>query len=335
MSASKLRKSLKKGYCCVRSVFQSSSSSHGDGRFSRWIERLRLGATKPQVFAYQLVGGRSSRLFPLFTDLDVNLKKSGMKTNFKAYVSTAILASLLLSAAVILVVSTLLFFVFNVSLVLSLLFGVGLSLLAGALTVIGFYLYPSYRADSLKRALEDDLPFTAGYMSILAGAGVPPVFIWRSLAQVDSSQAITNVAKNVVRDVELFGFDVISALETTSKRTPSERFKEMVEGFISVVHSGGNLVKYLRNRSQQYIKLKQIALKRFSDTLAVLAEFYVTLIVAGSLIFVVMLSVMSMLGGGGFGPFDSRLLLQLLTYLGLPIGSVIFLIIIDIISPKR
>ena len=111
--------------------------------------------------------------------------------------------------------------------------------------------------------------------------------------------------------------------------------KQVVEGFIAVVHSGGNLVKYLRNRSQQYMKLKQIALKRFSDTLAVLAEFYVTLMVAGSLIFVVMLAVMSILGGGGIGQLDSRLLLQLLTYLGLPIGSIIFLIIIDIISPRR
>jgi len=334
MITSKLRKRLKKVYYRAKNVFRSSSSP-SNSRFSQWIERLRLGATKPQVFAYQLVGGRSSRLFPLFKDLDVSLKKSGMKSNFKAYVSTAILASLLLSASIMLVVPVLLFFIFKLSLFLSILFGVGVSLLAGALTVIGFYSYPSYCADSIKRALEDDLPFTAGYMSILAGAGVPPDFIWRSLAQVDTSLAVSNVAKNVVRDVELFGFDVISALENTSKQTPSERFKELVEGFISVVHSGGNLVKYLRNRSQQYMKLKEIALKRFSDSLSVLAEFYVTLMVAGSLIFVVMLAVMAMLGGGGFGSLDSRLLLQLLTYLGLPIGSVIFLVILDMISPKR
>ena len=330
-----LRKSLKKGYSGIKRFFHSNFSSRGGGWFSSWIESLRLGAMKPQVFAFQLIGGRSSRFFPLFQDLEVNLKKSGMKTNFKAYVSTTILASLVVSASVIFIVTMLLFFIFELSLLLSLLFGVGLSLLAGALCVIGFYSYPSYRANNLKRALEDDLPFTTGYMSILAGAGVPPDFVWRSLAHIDDSQAISLVAKNVVRNVELFGFDVISALETTSKRTPSESFKEMVEGFIAVVHSGDNLVTYLRNRSQQYMKLKQIALKRFSDTLAVLAEFYVTLMVAGSLIFVVMLAVMSMLGGGGVGPFDSRLLLQLLTYLGLPIGSIIFLIIIDITSPKR
>ena len=334
MSTSKKRKKLKRTSHSVKNA-SSHLFSPTTRRISRWMESLKLGATKPQVFAYQLVGGRATQFLPLFKDLDVNLKKSGIKINFKAYISTVILASLLLSTSVMIFVPLLLFFIFKLSLVLSLLFGVGVSLFAGALTVIGFYVYPTYRADSLKRDLEDELPFTTGYMSILAGAGVPPDFIWRSLAQIDASLSISNVARNVVRDVELFGFDVISALETASKRTTSERFKEMLEGFISVVYSGGNLMKYLRNRSQQYMNLKRIALKRFSDTLGVLAEFYVTLMVAGSLIFVVMLAVMSMMGGGGFGLLDSRLLLQLLTYIGLPVGSVVFLVILDMVSPKR
>jgi flagellar protein FlaJ len=304
-------------------------------RFHHCIESLRLGATKPQVFAYQVIGGRATRFLPLFKDLDVNLRKSGIKVHFKAYVSTVILAALLLSISVLTLVPVLLFFIFRISLLSSLLFGIGASLLAGALTVIGFYFYPIYRADSLKRILEDGLPFTAGYMSILAGAGVLPDFIFRSLAQVDASLAVSSEARAIVRDVELFGFDVISALEAASQRTPSERFKELLEGFIATIHSGGSLVKYLRDRSRQYMKLKRIALRRFSDTLTVLAEFYVTLMVAGSLIFVVMLSVMAMLGGGGSGLLDSRLLLYLLTYIGLPIGSVVFLIILDMISPKR
>ena len=334
MSTNKTRKKLKRDYGRAISAL-SRPFSPITNVFSRWIERLKLGATKPQVFAYQITGGRTNHFMPLFKDLDVSLKKSGMKINFKAYVSTVILASLLLSTSVMVIVPLLLFFVFSMSLFSSLLFGFGLSLFAGALTVTGFYAYPSYRADSLKRGLEDEMPFATGYMSILAGAGVPPDFIWRSLAQIDASLAISSVARTVIRDVELFGFDALSALENTSKRTPSEMFKELIEGFISVVYSGGNLVKYLTNRSQQYMKLKQIALKRFSDNLGVLAEFYVTLMVAGSLIFVVMLAVMSMLGSGGVGFLDSRLMLQLLTYIGLPIGSMVFLIILDMVSPKR
>jgi flagellar protein FlaJ len=334
MSVIKLRKGLKRVYLHIHSALGGKKSKE-NSRVSKFSETVQLGKSKPQVFAYQLIGKRVKKALPLFTDLDSSLKKSGMRTNFKAYVSTAILASLIIFASIILVVPTVLFFVVNLSLFLSLLFGVGVSLLGGALTIVVFYSYPSYRADTVKRDLEEDLAFTAGYMSILAGAGVPADSIWRSLAQVDNSLSVSNTARDVVRDVELLGFDIISSLEKTSKRTPSEKFKELVEGFISVVHSGGSLVKYLRNRSDQYMKLKQISLKRFSDNLAVLAEFYVTLMVAGSLIFVVMLSVMAMLGGGILGSLESSLVLQLLTYLGLPIGSVIFLIIIDMISPKR
>jgi flagellar protein FlaJ len=341
MSKNEKRKWLKRVYLRARKVLQRSSSkpkdesSEDNVKSSSLTERIKYGRSKPQIFAYQLVGGRSSKIFPIFIDLEASLKRSGMKSNFKAYVSTTILAGLIASVSLMLVVPTVLLFVFNLSLTLSLLFGVGLSLLAGAITVIGFYVYPSLKADSLKRDLENDMTFTAGYMSILAGAGVPPDFIWRSLAEVDPNLAVSGVAKNVVRDVELFGFDVISALENTSKKTPSESFKELVEGFISVVHSGGSLVKYLRNRSEQYMAMKKISLKKFSDSLSVLAEFYVTLMVAGSLIFVVMLAVMGMLGSGGIGPFEPRLLLQLLTYIGLPVGSMIFLVVIDMISPKR
>ncbi len=334
MILSKIRERIKRAYRRVKNSFRPHLSPI-TRRFHCWIESLRLGATKPQVFAYQVIGERTTGFLPLFKDLDVNLRKSGIKVHFKAYVSTVILATLLLSISVLTLVPVLLFFIFKLSLLSSLLFGIGASLLAGALTVIGFYFYPIYRADSLKRTLEDGLPFTAGYMSILAGAGVLPDFIFRSLAQVDASLAVSNEARAIVRDVELFGFDVISALEAASQRTPSERFKELLEGFIATIHSGGSLVKYLRDRSRQYMKLKRIALRRFSDTLTVLAEFYVTLLVAGSLIFVVMLSVMAMLGGGGFGLLDPRLLLHLLTYIGLPIGSVVFLIILDMISPKR
>jgi hypothetical protein len=57
--------------------------------------------------------------------------------------------------------------------------------------------------------------------------------------------------------------------------------------------------------------------------------------VAGPLILVVMLAVMAMLGGGIQGLFNPRLMLYLLTYMGIPLGSTIFLIMLDMISPRR
>jgi len=287
------------------------------------------------VFAYRLLGERTAKLLPIFKDLDVNLQKSGMKISFKGYVSLALLTTVLASVSAFIVPLLLSLLLFHFSPFLSLLYTAGAMLFAGAFSIIGFYFYPVIRADSLKRNLEDGLPFTSGYLSILAGAGVPPAQMFHSLARVDASLAASKEANHIVRDVELFGVDVISAMESASRRTPSEKFKELLEGFIATMHSGGDLARYLSERSRQYMRLKRIQLRRLGDTLGVLAEFYVVLLVAGPLILVVMLAVMAMLGGGMPGLLNPRLLLYLLTYLGIPLGSVVFLIMLDLISPKR
>jgi len=299
------------------------------------VEADSTGSAKPQVFAYRVFSERTGKLLPLFKDLDVNLQKSGLKVSFKGYVSLAILTTLLTVISACAVVPLVSLLAFRLSLTLTLLYTVGATLFAGAFSIIGFYIYPLIKADSAKRSLEDGLPFTTGYLSILAGAGVPPAQMFHSLANIDASLAICDEAKNVVRDVELFGVDIISALDSASKRTPSEKFKELLEGFIATMHSGGELGKYLSERSSQYMRLKRIALKRLGDTLGVLAEFYVVLLVAGPLIMVVMLSVMAMLGGAMPGLLNPRLLLHLLTYLGIPVGSIFFLVVLDMVSPKR
>ncbi len=299
------------------------------------IETDSGSSVKPQVFAYRLLGERTVKLLPLFKDVDTNLLKSGLKISFKGYVSLAILSTLLACVSVCAIVPLVTLLALRLSLMLTLLYTAAAALFVGAFSIIGFYIYPIVMADNAKRNLEDGLPFTTGYLSILAGAGVPPAQMFHSLAKIDASLAICREAKNVVRDVELFGVDIISALDSASKRTPSHKFKELLEGFIATMHSGGELGKYLSERSAQYMRLKRISLRRLGDTLGVLAEFYVVLLVAGPLIMVVMLAVMAMLGGAMPGLLNPRLLLYLLTYLGIPVGSIVFLIMLDMVSPKR
>jgi len=335
MSISKLRASFTRVVQCLENRFRPLLSPLLK-RLSEGFGKAERGPTKLHVFAYRVLGQKTTGLLPLFKDVDVNLERSRMRVSFRGYVSLTVLGTILTSLLTLVFVMLFGVTLFRLSLFSSLLFGVGATLFAGALTLIGFYAYPILQADSLKRSLEDELPFTTGYLAILAGAGVPPAQMFRSLAQIDSSLAVSKEAKLIIRDAELFGFDIVSALNSASKRTPSDKFRELLEGFISTVHSGGDLARYLSERSRHYIRLKKIALSRLADTLGVLAEFYVVMLVAGPLILVVMLAVMAMLGGGGvIGMLDPRLLLNLLTYLGIPIGSIVFLILLDMITPKR
>jgi len=334
LKINKITEALKKGYQRLENALQLLLTSLVN-RLGNTPESFGDDSTKPQAVAYRLLGEKTVKLLPLFRDLDVNLQRSGLNVSFKGFVSLAILTTLLASFSVWIIVPLVALLLFHLSAFLSLLYTVGAMLFAGAFSIIGFYLYPIIKADSRKRNLEDGLPFTTGYLSILAGAGVPPAQMFRSLAKIDSSLAISQEAKHIVRDVELFGVDIISAMESASKQTPSQKFKELLEGFIATMHSGGDLAKYLSERSMQFMRLKRIALRRLGDTLGVLAEFYVVMLVAGPLILVVMLAVMAMLGGGGQGLFNPRLMLYLLTYLGIPVGSTVFLVILDTISPKR
>jgi len=298
------------------------------------IKEPKMDLEKPLSMAYQLMGDKTARFMPLFKDLDQTLQKSGLKVNFKVYVSLTILASFLITLPVAVALPIVLFFVFNMPLGSALLFSFGGSLFTWALAIIGFYLYPVYCADKHKRELDDELPFTTGYMSILASAGVSPEKIFYSLSNLNVPLAASAEAKEVVKNINLFGLDVISALEKASSRTPSEKLRDTIEGIISTIHSGGNLGAFLRDKFKTAMKLKRLSLQKYSDSLSALSEVYVALLLTGPLLIVIMVAVMSVMGGGGLGMLSPDLLLSLLTYLAIPICALIFLIILDSTSPK-
>jgi flagellar protein FlaJ len=262
------------------------------------------------------------------------LQRAQLKINFKAYVSLTIFTASIASVSTGVAIPFLMSFVFQVSLLPALLFGLGGGLIAGICSVIGFYFYPIYRADKHKRELDDEMPFTTGYMAILSSAGVSPEKIFYSLSTLKEPLAVSSEAKDVVRDISLFGSDVVSALEKTSSRTPSEKLREILEGIISTMHSGSNLASFLREKFRTHIKLRKLSLRKFADTLSMLSEVYVALLLTAPLLFIIMLSVMSVMGGNSLGGFSADMLLRLITYLVIPVCAVVFLIIVDSISPK-
>jgi len=254
----------------LRSKLSSASEKSQKDNSETRQEKSKNLFDNLEPIAYQLIGEKAERCVPLFKDLNENLQKSGLKLNFKAYINLTIFCTILVSLVTVTVLPCLLFSAFGIPILPAFLFGLGGALFAVAFTIITFYGYPIYRADTIKRQLEDELPFTTGYMAILTSAGVSPESIFKSLSNLSVPLAVSSEAKDIVRDVNLFGSDIISALSESSKHMPSERFREMLEGLISTIHSGGNLAAYLRDKSTQYMKLKRISLKKYSDTLSML-----------------------------------------------------------------
>jgi Flp pilus assembly protein TadB len=182
----------------LKTKLQKLSANFSKPKSKPLTNEPRMTLEKPLSMAYQLMGNKTARFMPLFKDLDQNLQKSGLRINFKAYVSLTILTSLLITLSVAVVLPI-------------------------------FYLYPVYCADKHKRELDGELPFTTGYMAILASAGVTPEKIFHSISTLNVPLAASTEAKEVIKNINLFGLDVISALEKTSSRTPSRRFRDTIE----------------------------------------------------------------------------------------------------------
>ncbi|RZN62796.1 MAG: secretion system protein [Methanonatronarchaeia archaeon] len=191
-----------------------------------------------------------------------------------------------------------------------------------------FNIYPSIKASGRSRKINASLPYAINYISAMAGAGVPPVDIFRMLAASETYGEVSREAKEIVRDTELFGKDIITSMRRVSRTTPSKKFQEFIQGAITTITSGGNLEVYFKNRAEQYMTENRQSQEEFLETLSLVGETYVTAFVAGPLFMIVMIVVMAMMGG------IDILLLYLVVYVIIPVGTILFLILIDTITPE-
>jgi flagellar protein FlaJ len=199
------------------------------------------------------------------------------------------------------------------------------------------YASPVLTISSKARKMEANLPLTANFMAVLASSGMPPERIFRSLANVGDEFGVGEEIRRAIGDVELMGLDLNDALRRASNRSSSRKFGAMLDGIVTTSHMGGDLSSYLRDESEKYKKIRVSSMKTFLDSLAGMAEVYVSFMIALPLVLVVMLSVMSFLGGGAslMAGLDPQAVLLLLTFLVTPAGVGIMLLLVDSMTPPR
>ena len=167
------------------------------------------------------------------------------------------------------------------------------------------------------------------YMYAMRRGGAQMMTIFRSLS--DRANIYGEVAlefRQIVRDADFFGYDVVTAIRHLSETTPSEKLKTFLEDLLSVIESGGNMGEFLSMRVRLYQEEARFEQRQFLNVLSIVAESYVTLFVAGPLFLIIIMVVMGMMGG------QAVLQLSLVTYAIMPIGSLVFILLIDLISIK-
>jgi len=203
------------------------------------------------------------------------------------------------------------------------------------LTVFGLICtFPYFQADIRHACIDKSMLSSVTYMYALTKGGMSIYDVFRSLSMYThifgaSSEEISYI----VRDTDYLGKDFISALKSAKERTPSELFKDFIDGLI-LVSSSKVIIEYIKNKSEQYQNIAELANKNLLKRLDVLAEVYVTVLVAGPLFIMTTLVVLQLLRPA------SAQILYLLIYVIIPLATLLFLVLLDTIgelsmNPKK
>ena len=208
--------------------------------------------------------------------------------------------------------------------ILSFLFA-GLTLI---MTLIIAYAYPGMKASNRKLPIENNMPYISNFLTLLSSSNVPPSTIFRSVARIDTLKEVRQEFSNIVRDVEIFGVDLMNSILENAKYTPNDKLRELLIGYVATVRTGGNPTDYLKVQCENVTRERMSKLDVMLESLSAMAEIYIMVLVAMPLLFVVLFATLGMIGSGGTA-LNPRLFLYLLTYAGIPIMGAVMTVVIS------
>ena len=262
------------------------------------------------------------------------LQSAHMEIRAGAYLSYVILSTVLVLLVSFLICVSLVFLVFplvnvvlNVGLVIFILL---IPVLISVLLFVVLLYLPKNRAKTRKRKIDLNLAYAINFISAMASAGVTPTEIFKSLSKQEIYSEVQNESAWIYRDVCLLGYDIITAIKKNIARTPSQKFKEFLQGMVVTVSSGGSLKTYFMNKADQYLWENRNTQKQLIETLGIMAESYVTAAVAGILLLLIVIPLMMLISGDWNETF-----LYIFILLVVPLIHIGFAMIIRMMSEER
>jgi len=199
-----------------------------------------------------------------------------------------------------------------------------------AYIMIGFIVTPMSKAGERATTLEREMPFAATYITVMASGGIPPYLSFRRLADVELLPATRKEARRLIRDVEIFGVDPLSALENAARKNPLDIFRDFVSGYASTVIIGGDVIHFLETKAQDIFKTRSMRVKAAAERLGMLLESFIIIMVLMSLCFYILFSVESIYSTG----MDMGSGVIMYTYVFTPMLSIVFIYLAHGMQPK-
>ena len=169
---------------------------------------------------------------------------------------------------------------------------------------IGYKGKPASMAKKRGRKIDKKISGAMSFISAMASADVPVDVIFKELSKQTVYGEVAKEAEWITRDTELLGVDILTAIRRAAQRSPSSKFQDFLQGVVTTSTSGGQLKPYFLVKADQFEKEDRLEMQKKMETLGMLAESFVTVVVAFPLFLVVIMAIMALItrdpSQGGF-----------------------------------
>jgi flagellar protein FlaJ len=281
--------------------------------------------TAYQRFCWKTMGKLVTKRAKPNSKLDLTLQQAHMRMRpqeFLAfvYMTTALVA--LVTVIFTIFFDSLLFLVLKVDPTLVLVLTVIILVLPPVLTWVVLSSGPGGLAKKRKRDIDKRIGAAMSFISAMASADVNIDVIFRELARQPIYGELKNEAEWITRDTEILGVDILTAISKAAQHTPSSKFQEFLQGVVTTATSGGQLKPYFLQKAEQFEKEAKLDMRQQLESLGLMAETFVTVVVAFPLFLVVIMAIMAIVpGGAGSGAGSTLLLLYLVVGLMIPFSQ--------------
>jgi archaeal flagellar protein FlaJ len=189
--------------------------------------------------------------------------------------------------------------------------------------------YPEIIAHGRKSRIDLDMPYAISYMQALSTTMPPYEIIRKVYEEHDMFGEISKEFGMIVRDVELFGDDLDTAMKNLQRTTPSTNLRDFLNDLAIVFDSGGNVTTYLGAKTEYYRDQAKQELELVLKTIEIMAEVYVTAFVAGPIALIIMVVAQGMTNSTGMAWILPMM------YICIPAGAIVLIWILSMMMPPE
>ncbi|MBU3941016.1 MAG: type II secretion system F family protein [Nanoarchaeota archaeon] len=276
----------------------------------------KMANTYLENVSFKLTKKYPQLLEPLFEAL----KLANIKLLSKTYLSIILFSTILAFP-----IAGILTFILTLSILKTILY----AFLGSILTLFLLYAYPFSVINGRRKKIKNELVFAIVHMAAVAGSGAKPTRIFKLLADSKEYTELEPELRKILNYMNIFGYSLTTSLRAASETTPSPEFKELLNGIISTVETGGDIKRYLSDKADDALNRYRLDQTKYLSAISAYSDIYTGILIAAPLLFVVILAIIEKISPD-FGTMTVNTIASIGTFVLLPFLNIAFILFLEI-----